>query len=170
MHRPRKSGNRVRFAGVAPAGEALTAMRDLGKVENPVQLRTLAPFMRPWPKTEAPVFQRFKWEGYPQVAPNCPWASGVRPRPLAYRSARKYATNFSAGVVQLAERGSATPEVAGSLPAARSKFGLLAHLGERLPCKQEAVGAEPTRSTNLLEILVRIQVPKAYRVRVSSNG
>lgn len=29
-----------------------------------------------------------------------------------------------------------------------SRYGLLAHLGERLPCKQEVVGSSPTGSTS----------------------
>jgi hypothetical protein len=42
--------------------------------------------------------------------------------------------------------------------------GALAHLGERLPCKQEAVGADPTRSTSF--------VPVAYArsIRSAEDG
>ena len=32
-------------------------------------------------------------------------------------------------------------------------FGLIAHLGERLPCKQEVVGSIPTGSTNIESVV-----------------
>lgn len=44
-------------------------------------------------------------------------------------------------------RRSSKPCSEGSSPSVRSNSGPVAQLGERLPCKQEAVGSIPTRST-----------------------
>ena len=40
-------------------------------------------------------------------------------------------------------------EVAGSTPADRPKFGSVAHLGERPPCKREVAGSSPAGSTKV---------------------
>lgn len=45
------------------------------------------------------------------------------------------------------ERGR-TPSAAGRRPALSQEFGLLAQLGERLPCKQDVAGSNPAESTS----------------------
>lgn len=61
------------------------------------------------------------------------------------------------------EQGHGGPPSVGTIKSERipgynsiraAKFGVLAHLGERFPCKEEVVGSSPTYSTNFTRFMV----------------
>lgn len=90
-------------------------------------------------------YSNMKEENLDLLCPNCHSLTpthGGRNKGNGRPARREWRNRIrQAGIVQLAERGLAKSEVPGSSPGARSKFGSLAHLGERLICTQEAVGS-----------------------------
>ena len=136
-HRFRKPATGVQFSAPAPfrSDVAQVVAHSFGKAEVEASSASVGSISRPWPKTEAPVFQTgFKWEGYPQVAP--------------FRGLRTVA---SIGRCQRSDTG--------SNPVDRSKVRGISDSGSTLGLQPRSRVSITRSSTRVREMRVRFPSP-----------